>query len=242
MIKTIHNNWNVYGNWHMLYPKNITLKYTLTIKVEYVVHSWTTYCVAGVVQYWKPAHEGDSPSKGGLSPSWGFFSLCLCITIYRRKNQNCKKRQWCLFEGSNSSFHVSSLHGIMHQFIEISICALENKIYSNILMSSDPWKSVCQRVCPCTAAKTIGRTKLPSSVWEEKKIRGFPYQSGKPAHEGGPPQEGGRSPSWGFVSLCITIYRWKNHFCKKLQWCLWRFMYPLSFHQFIEISIVALKK
>ena len=61
------------------------------------------------------------------------------------------------------------------------------------------------------------------------------YQSGKPAHEGGP-------PSWGFVSLCITIYRWKNHFCKKIQWCLWRFMYPLSFHQFIEISILALKK
>ena len=42
-------------------------------------------------QYGKPAHEGDSPSKGGLSPSRGFFSLC--ITIYRRKNQNCKKRQ-----------------------------------------------------------------------------------------------------------------------------------------------------
>ena len=33
------------------------------------------------------------------------------------------------------------------------------------------------------------------------------------------------APSRGFVSLCITIYRWKNHFCqKKLQWCLWRFM------------------
>ena len=62
------------------------------------------------------------------------------------------------------------------------------------------------------------------------------YQSGKPAHEGG------RSPSWGFVSLCITIYRWKNHLCKKLQWCLWRFMYPLSFHQVIEISILAFKK
>ena len=65
----------------------------------------------------------------------------------------------------------------MHQFIEISICALENKINSNISMSRDPWKSVRQRVFPCTAAETIGRTKLPSSVWEENKFRGFPYET-----------------------------------------------------------------
>ena len=42
--------------------------------------------------------------------------------------------------------HVSSLHAPI--YIEISICALENKINSNISMSSNPWKSVHQRVCP----------------------------------------------------------------------------------------------
>ena len=67
-------------------------------------------------------------------------------------------------------------------------------------------------------------------------------QSGKPAHEGPPPSLKRGVPLMRVRSLCITIYRWKNHFCKKLQWCLWlRFMYPLSFHQFIEISIFALK-
>ena len=142
-----------------------------------------------IYQYGKPAHEGDppqegdSPSRGGLplksgngpphegdrpgSPSRGYFSLC--ITIYRRKNQNCKKPQWCLWR------FMCPLS--MHQFIEISICALENKINSNISMSSDPWKSVRQWVFPCTAAETIGRTKLPSSVWEENKFRGFPYKT-----------------------------------------------------------------
>ena len=44
-------------------------------------------------------------------------------------------------------------------------------------MSSDPWKSVRQRVFPCTAAETIGRTKPPSSVWEENKFRGFPLET-----------------------------------------------------------------
>ena len=42
----------------------------------------------------------------------------------------------------------------------VYICALENKINLNISMSSDPWKSVRQRVFPCTAAETIGRTNL----------------------------------------------------------------------------------
>ena len=105
-----------------------------------------------------PLQEGDSPSKGGPrgSPSRGYFSLC--ITIYMRKNHNCKKRQWCLV-------HVMCPLS-MHQFIETSISALENKINSNISMSSDPWKSVRPTGLPgpCTTAETIGRTKLPSPV------------------------------------------------------------------------------
>ena len=81
---------------------------------------------------------------------------------------NCKKRQWCLWR------FMCPLS--MHQFIDI-ICALENKINSKISMSSDTWKSVRQRVFQCTAAETIGRTKLPSSVWEENKLRGFPLET-----------------------------------------------------------------
>ena len=116
----------------------------------------------------KPAHEGgQGPPQHAQEGSRGFFSLC--ITIYRRKNHNCKKWQWCLWR------YMCPLS--MHQFIEISLCALENKINSNISMSSDPWKSVRQRVFPCTAAETIGRTKLPSSVWEENKFRGFPHET-----------------------------------------------------------------
>ena len=108
-----------------------------------MVHEWTTYSTS----------VRETCSWGGPgAPSRGFFSLC--ITIYRRKNQNCKKRQWCLWR------FMCPLS--MHQFIKISICALENKINSNISMSSDPWNSVRQPVFPCTAAETIGRTKLPS--------------------------------------------------------------------------------
>ena len=58
--------------------------------------------------------------------------------------------------------HVSSL---LPQFIEISRRVLEDMINSNIYVER-PVK-VCagmQRVFPCTAAETIGRTKLPSSV------------------------------------------------------------------------------
>ena len=59
----------------------------------------------------------------------------------------------------------------MHQFIEIYMHALENKITSNISMSSDPWKSARQRVFPCTAAETIGRTK-PQAPYEKKTNSG----------------------------------------------------------------------
>ena len=116
-----------------------------------------------------PPQEGGSPSKGGLSSSWGgpgapsrgFFSLC--ITIYRRKNQNCKKRQ-CLWR------FMCPLS--MHQFIEISICALGKK--NQTLWCRATRESLCTNgSVPCTATETIGWTKLPSSVWEEEKIQGL---------------------------------------------------------------------
>ena len=70
-----------------------------------------------------PQEGGHPPHEEGPGPSsWGFFLLCEILHHdYRRKNQNCKKRQYCLwrFMGPLS----------MHQFIEISICALENKIF-----------------------------------------------------------------------------------------------------------------
>ena len=114
-----------------------------------------------LIQYGKPAHdmmnEGDPPqeqSQRGTSPQEGTFHFASRFTWERTKTAKS--------DNVNDVYEyedVSSLQ-TMHQFIEISrsICALENKINSNILMSSDPWKSVCQRVFPCTAAETIGRT------------------------------------------------------------------------------------
>ena len=87
----------------------------------------------------------------------------------------------------------------IHQFIEISICALENKINSNISMSSDPWKSVRQQVFPCTAAETIGRTKLPSSVWEKKQIQGFSLWNTNHARR---------------VPTFKSMFRWKKNYIK----------------------------
>ena len=64
---------------------------------------------------------------------------------YRKKNQNCKNRQWwhfwCLLLIWRFMCPLSMAIG-MHQFIEISICALGEKKSSNTSMSSDPWKSV----------------------------------------------------------------------------------------------------
>ena len=88
--------------------------------------NWTRVRVpTRVTQHWcqyrKPAHEGDSPSRGGfplkrgtvrLSPSKGFFSLCQICKI-------AKKRQ-CLWRFMGPLF--------MHQFIEISICGMRWKI------------------------------------------------------------------------------------------------------------------
>ena len=72
-------------------------------------------------QYRKPAPEGDSPSRGGFLLKRGTVPLKrVLFTLhhdYRKKNQNCKKRQWCLWR------FMCPLS--MHQFIKISVCALE---------------------------------------------------------------------------------------------------------------------
>ena len=117
-----------------------------------------------------PPHEGDrgSPCPEGDRvqvplKTRGYFSLCITIYMIRKNHNhdNCKKRQWCLWR-----FIMCPLS--MHQFIEISICELENNFFSNISMSSDPWNFCAPTPTglpgPCTAAETIGRTKLPSSV------------------------------------------------------------------------------
>ena len=80
------------------------------------------------------------------------------ITI-TEKNQNCKKRQWCLWR------FMCPLS--MHQFIEISICALGKK-YVQTLRCRATRESLCaiNGSVPCTAAKTLARTKLASFVWQ----------------------------------------------------------------------------
>ena len=140
-----------------------------------VLYSVTRQASARCEQYGKPAHEGGSPSRGGPSPSWGGPGPPLKRFFFHFASRFTEERT--IIAKSDNDVYEGTCVLSMHQFIEISICALENKINSNISMSSDPWKSVRQRVFPCTAAETIGRTKLPSSVWEENKFRGFPYET-----------------------------------------------------------------
>ena len=135
-------------------PNSLKLKLNIAVSQQNKAHNHIS--TGNPLMRGAPPHEGD-----GGSPSRGYFSLC--ITIYMRKNHNCKNRQWWLW------WFMCPLS--MHQFIEISMHASENKITSNISMSSDPWKSVRQRVFPCTAAETIGRTKL-QAPYEKKTNSG----------------------------------------------------------------------
>ena len=83
-----------------------------------------------------------------------------------------------------------ALHAPIYRNFYLCV-AVENKINSNISMSSDLclWKSVRQRIFPCTAAETIVRTKLPSSVtdWKtseykkEKEAPWFFWSNTKPS-------------------------------------------------------------
>ena len=112
-----------------------------------------------------PQEEGHPPHEEGQGPcSRGFFSLC--ITIYRRKNHNCKKRQWCLWDYEYLKVHVCMcpLSSSMHQFIEISICALKNK---------NKFKHFNAEWPRSPPPKLSGE---PSSIWEENKFRGFPHE------------------------------------------------------------------
>ena len=78
-----------------------------------------------VSSYHMRKKEGGSPQKGDYPPQEGSFHFASRFTG-EKKNQNCKKRQLFMCPLS------------MHQFIEISICALEKKKSSNTSMSIDP--------------------------------------------------------------------------------------------------------
>ena len=84
---------------------------------------------------------------------------------YRKKNQNCKKRQWCLWR------FMCPLS--LHQFIKISICALKKKKVQTLRCRATRESLCANGSVPCTAAETIARTKLASFVWEQKKSGAF---------------------------------------------------------------------
>ena len=79
-----------------------------------------------------PPQEGDSPSKGG--PGAGAPLKRVLFTLHHDLQDKEPKLQKATM--MSMKVHVSSLHAPI--YIEISICALENKINSNISMSSDP--------------------------------------------------------------------------------------------------------
>ena len=90
---------------------------------------------------------------------------------YRKKNQNCKKRWWCLWF---MKVHVSSLHAPTYR--NFYLCVGEKKVQTLRC------RATCESLCangsvPCTTAETIAQTKLASFVWEEEKFRGFPYET-----------------------------------------------------------------
>ena len=101
--------------WHVTFASKFPL-----FCMCYNFHTYM-YTSTGNLLMRGPPSRGGFPLKkrGARAPLMrGLFTLHY---DYRRKNQNCKKRQWCLwrFMGPLS----------MHQFIENSICALENKIF-----------------------------------------------------------------------------------------------------------------
>ena len=141
---------------------------------RYGMQGWPAGCMLGDgargrCHVWPPTRLG--------ALLWRHMHFLRSIT--GRKNQNCKKRQWCLWR------FMCPLS--MHQFIEISISVQETRSWGGLKRGTVPLMR-------------------------------------------------------GYFSLCITIYRRKNQNCKRRQWFLWRFMCPLSMHQFIEISICALEK
>ena len=99
-------------------------------------------------------------------------------------HHDLQKKEPKLQKGTMMSMkvHVPSLHAPIYR--NLCLCALENKINSNILMSSDPCKSVRQRVFPCTTAETIWRTNQLSSQapYEKKNIEGLSLRNTNHAH------------------------------------------------------------
>ena len=121
-----------------------------------------------------PAHEGDSlkmgvpPQKGDCPPSRGFFSLC--ITIYRRKNQNCKQATMM-----SMKVHVFSLHAPIYRHFYPCV----GKI--NKFKHFDVERPV--KVCAPTGLSRAPPPKLSGELSSQalyekgEKIRGFPYET-----------------------------------------------------------------
>ena len=59
-------------------------------------------------EYGKPAHEGDSPSKGGLSPSWGGGGGSFHVAS--RLQENEPKLQKATMSMMSMKVHVSFIH------------------------------------------------------------------------------------------------------------------------------------
>ena len=95
---------------------------------------------------------------------------------------------------------------------------------------------ITQNIAKCAAMTDVKLVRKPHKYGKPAHVgdskRGVPPQKGDC-----PPHEGGQEGSFHFVDHDLQ----KNQNCKKRQ-CLWRFMCPLSMHQFIEISICALEK
>ena len=123
-----------------------------------------------------PLKRGVPPQTGDCRPQEGSFHFASRFTEERTKI--AKKWQWCLWR------FMCPLS--MHQFIEISICALENKI----IQTFDVKRPV--KVCAPTGLSRAPPPKLSGELSSQA-----PYQYGKPAHEGDPPQKGDRPPHEG---------------------------------------------
>ena len=113
-------------------------------------------------QHGKPAHEGEVPFKRGT----GIPLMRVLFTLYhdyRRTNQNCKMRQWCLWR-LLCPFSTSMFAPIYRNFY---LCV--GFFFVQTLRCWAARESLCaNEPVPCTAAKTVAGTKHASFVWPTK--------------------------------------------------------------------------